>query len=183
MSEKPNIENTGADRPDDALSALTAQLSRQVQPPHDLWDAIDARIRPPQRSARGWELALAAGIAAAFVSALFIGGQQRREGYVAAPLAYQQQLDAAYSPLREASLTRYRARAGRLDPTLRRTVDTNLAIIDRALAEIRIALARDPDDAGLGQMLKRTYEQELAVIDAVTPPQTAPDPSRYRGAL
>jgi hypothetical protein len=33
-------------------------------------------------------------------------------------------------------------------------------------------------------MLQRTYEQELAIIDAVTPPQSnAPDQTRYRGAL
>jgi hypothetical protein len=74
--------------------------------------------------------------------------------------------------------------ADRLDPQLRKTVEANLAIIDRALAEIRTALASRPSDAALGQMLQRTYDQELAIVDAVTPRQAiAPDQSRYRGAL
>ena len=54
-----------------------------------------------------------------------------------------------------------------MDPALRHTVEVNLAIIDRALTEIRTALKNRPSDAALGAMLKRTYEQELAIIDAV----------------
>jgi len=165
---------------DEALDALTARLPRSIEPSRDLWPYVDARIASPTPRAPLWQLALAAGIAALFVGALLLG--MPRGIPADSAVAYRQQLDAAFSPLRQASLTRYRARADRLDPALRRTVETNLAIIDRALAEIRVALERDPDDAELGQILKRTYEQELAIIDAVTP--NAPvDPQQYRGAL
>ncbi len=83
-------------------------------------------------------------------------------------------VDSAYSPLREASLARYRAGADQLDPQLRKSIEANLAVIDRALAEIRAALAGRPADAALRQMLQQTYEQQLAIIDAVTPRQMAP---------
>jgi len=166
---------------DGKLDASIARLPRSIEPSRDLWPYVDARIETPAPRAPLWQLALAAGIAALFVGALFFGWPS------AAPadgtIAYRQQLDAAYSPLRQASLTRYRAQADRLDPALRRTVETNLAVIDRALAEIRVALERDPDDAELGQILKRTYEQELAIVDAVTPPNASVDRQQYRGAL
>jgi len=164
---------------DETLDALTARLPRSIEPTRDLWPYVDAGIAPRAPRAPVWQLALAAGVAALFVGALFLG--MPRAAQSDRTVAYRQQLDAAYSPLRQASLTRYRARADRLEPALRRTVETNLAIIDRALAEIRVALEREPDDAELGQILKRTYEQELAIIEAVTPPSV--DPQTYRGAL
>ena len=130
------------------------------------------------------DLALAAGIAALTVGAWFLGSLHDEAKPAVAPLWAYQQLDTAYQPLRQASLERYRTSADQLDPQLRKTVEANLEIIDRALNEIRVALANRPSDAALGQMLQRTYEQELAIIDAVTPPQSnAPDQTRYRGAL
>jgi hypothetical protein len=171
------------DTSNDRLDALIARLPPTIEPGRDLWPSIEARLVMPAPRAPVWQLALAAGIAAIFVSALFIGAQRGAAPRDPATLAYREQLDAAYSPLRQASLQRYRTRADRLDPALRRTVEANLAIIDRALAEIRVALERSPDDADLGQILKRTYEQELAIIDAVTPPNSPVDPQNYRGAL
>jgi hypothetical protein len=166
---------------DESLDALTARLPRSIEPGRDLWPYVDARIAARTSRAPVWQLALAAGIAALFVSALLVG--LPRGASPDRTIAYRQQLDAAYAPLRQASLTRYRARADRLDPALRRTVEANLAIIDRALTEIRIALEHNPDDAELGQILQRTYEQELAIVDAVTPPGASIDSQPYRGAL
>ena len=166
------------------LDALTGELPRSIEPSHDLWAGIEARIATPPRQSRVWDLALAAGIAALTVGAWFLGSLYDEGKPTVAPLWAYQQLDTAYQPLRRASLERYRTSADRLDPQLRKTVEANLEIIDRALNEIRVALASRPSDAALGQMLQRTYEQELAIIDAVTPPQSnAPDQTRYRGAL
>jgi hypothetical protein len=174
-----NRDQTGAH-----LEALTEDLPRSIEPSRDLWAGIEARIATPQRRSRVWDLALAAGIAMLTVGAWLLGSLHGETNPAVAPLWAYQQLDTAYQPLRKASLERYRTSADRLDPELRKTVEANLEIIDRALNEIRVALANRPSDAALGQMLQRTYEQELAIVDAVTPPQSnAPDPTRYRGAL
>jgi hypothetical protein len=170
------------DDPIPKLDALIGRLPRAIDPPHDLWPALNARIALRPRS-RPWELAVAAGLAAVTVSAMFVGFSHDAQPRVPGPQWAYEQLDTAYRPLRQASLGRYRSGADRLDPQLRKTVDTNLAIIEGALAEIRSALASRPSDAALGQMLQRTYEQELAIVDAVTPQTVAPDQSRYRGAL
>ena len=47
----------------------------------------------------------------------------------------------------------------------------NLAIIDQALSEIRLALKDRPNDPALNQLLQRTYEQEIGVLNAVLPAQ------------
>lgn len=167
-----------------SLDAMTDRLPRAIEPSRDLWAGIEARMAMPKQRTRMRVFARAAAIAAvtagAFFALLFTSEAKR----TAAPRWAYQQLDTAYQPLRRASLERYRTRADRLDPQLRKTVEANLAIIDRALDEIRIALASRPSDAELGRMLQRTYEQELAIIDAVTPPQSnVPEQTRYRGAL
>ncbi len=163
------------------LDALTAELPRAIEPGRDLWAGIDARIALRRPTSRLRNVAIAAGIAAVTAAALF--GLMRNDAAQATqPWAYQQ-LDTTYQPLRRASLARFRTSADRLDPQLRHTVEENLAIIDRALIEIRVALASRPSNADLGRMLRRTYEQELAIVDAVTPPQMAPDQTRYRGTL
>jgi hypothetical protein len=169
--------------PNPKLDALIGRLPRAIAPARDLWPSVDARIALQRQRSRPWELAVAAALAAVTVSAMFVGFSHDAQPRVAAPQWAYEQLDTAYQPLRQASLERYRMSADRLDPDLRKAVETNLAIIDRALAEIRSALANRPSDAALGQMLQRTYEQELAIVDAVTPPTIAPDQSRYRGAL
>ena len=165
------------------LDALIGGLPRAIEPPRSFWPGIEARIALPRQSSRPWELALAAVIAAMTVSAMFVGFSHDAQPRVAPPQWAYEQLDATYSPLRQASLERYRESANRLDPELRITVEANLAIIDRALSEIRSALASRPSDAALGQMLQRTYQQELAIVEAVTPRTIAPDQSDYRGAL
>ncbi len=173
------------------LDQLIGKLPRDIEPARDLWPLIEARTASPRRRSRAWDIGLAAGIAAVTVAVLFMvlfatrfeKAPRSETAQIPAPWAYQQ-LDSTYRTMRDASLERFRASADRLDPALRATIESNLAIIDRALNEIRLELARHPSDAALGQMLQHTYEQELAVIDAVIPPQAKiPDRTHYRGAL
>ena len=166
------------------LDALIGALPRSIEPARDLWPTVNARLALQNNRSGPWELAAAAVFAAVTVAAMFVGFSHDAQPRVAPPLWAYEQLDSAYTPLRQASLERYRAGADRLDPELRKTVEANLVIIERALVEIRTALASRPSDAALGQMLQKTYDQELAIVDAVTPqPMSAPDQSHYRGAL
>ena len=169
--------------PNPKLDELIGRLPRAIAPARDLWPEVGARIALLRPRSRGWELAVAAVLAAVTVSAMFIGFSHDSQPRVAAPQWAYEQLDATFRPLRLASLERYRLSAAGLDPELRKTVEANLSIIDGALSEIRLALASRPSDAALGQMLQRTYEQELAIIEAVAPQKVAQDPTRYRGAL
>lgn len=165
---------------DDELAALralkheVAKLPSEIMPERDLWHGIEQRIRsqPPRQRGRLLELAIAASVAA-LVSSLVVLSYGRLNGNTAAtspaPLLAYQQVDAAYEPLRKVSLATYKARAENLDPSIRETVEKNLAIIDKALGDIREVLKNRPNDPALNQLLQRTYEQELAVLNAVAP--------------
>ena len=170
---------------DSQLRLLLNDLPRGIDPARDLWPGVEARVAAPVRRRRVPAAAIAAGVAALATLTVFFAAPPDGEGSGSGARlerAYQQ-VDVAYRPLREASLQRYRAGAQQLDPQLRRVIDVNLAVIDGALAEIRAALASRPDDAALRQMLQQTYEQQLAIIDAVTPRPAPADQTHYRGAL
>ena len=162
----------------DRLVDKIAELPRAIEPQRDLWAGVEARLEAPRRS-RWAELAVAACVAALVSGALFF--TVGRGGFGgSADVSIYGQLDAAYLPLRQTALQRYRSQAELLDPELRRSVEENLVIIDRALVQIRATLADHPNDPALRELLLWTHDQELAVIDAVT---SQPANADYRGAL
>lgn len=52
----------------------------------------------------------------------------------------------------------------KLSPETVRILERNLAVIDRAIAESRAALARDPGDPELGRMILSAYGQKLELL-------------------
>ena len=76
------------------------------------------------------------------------------------PVATTQNYDAAVAEL-EAMLATHRAT---LDTATVRVLEKNLAIIDRAIAEARTALAADPNSAYLNHHLARTMRRKLDVL-------------------
>lgn len=155
------------------LSAQLAHLPKAIEPPRDLWQGIASRLSRPAPKTRHplLEISVAACVAALVSSVMFLS-VGRQDAAAPAPIVAYQQLDAAYSPLRQVSLARYNANAAQMDPQLRQIVEKNLAIIDNAMAEIRQALKHRPNDPALNQLLQQTYQQQLSVLAAVAPAHT-----------
>ena len=65
-----------------------------------------------------------------------------------------------YEAATNALLEALQERRARLQPEAFAAVETNLEVIDRALAEVRQALAKDPSNPELGRMLVSTHQQE-----------------------
>ncbi|MBW3660587.1 MAG: zf-HC2 domain-containing protein [Gemmatimonadetes bacterium] len=63
---------------------------------------------------------------------------------------------------------RFEETRDRLDPETVRAVQQNLAIIDQALAEIRAALAEDPNDPYLNRHLATTMRRKVDVLRQAT---------------
>lgn len=59
-------------------------------------------------------------------------------------------------------------RRDQLDPETLRAVEENLAILDQAIAEIRSALAQDPDDPYLNRHLVTTMQRKVDVLRQAT---------------
>ena len=171
----------------DPLLAQASNLPKDIEPPHDLWPAIAARLaeQSPATSRRfTWPMALAAGFLVATVSALLTWGLMRNPeptagGDVIAsrsatqaeamPVNYgsNSSLGAAQLKARGELLAQFRQRLAQLPPATRATVVKNLAIIQRAADEIDAALAKDPASGLLNGLLLSAYQQELQIYSTV----------------
>ena len=169
------------------LDELLAALPRETPPARDLWPEILASISvrsglPTAR--RRWPLALAAGGAAA---AILLGWQiaHNRAGLVAqTPVASGQSeslhtaafavpAGAEYLSTRAALEHTYRKRLELLAPATRDRIEHDMSMIRAANADIRQALAADPESAVLNHLLESTWQQEFdlyaTVIRATAP--------------
>ena len=157
----------------EALLADSGRLPRVIEPPRDLWPGIDRRLDDARRIlARRW-LPLAAAAVIALVSTVTVlelarrGGEGVRPRPVATPQPWRgtdSEYRRAVAELREALAVTARD----LAPETRAEVDRNLKIIDGAIEETRAALARDPGDPGLHELLRAAYQKKLEVLQRAT---------------
>jgi anti-sigma factor RsiW len=169
--------------------AHAAALPRSLTPPRDLWPGIARRV------GRRWSWAVWSPIALAAAAAVVVGlvavlwngsapSQVRTvqipasspetrlvAGAVSDPVlaAAERDYDAATNALLEALLQR----GSRLQPETLAAVQTNLEVIDRALAEVRQALVRDPSNPELSRMLVATHRKKVDVLRRVMKLSTA----------
>ncbi|HVR69993.1 MAG TPA: zf-HC2 domain-containing protein [Vicinamibacteria bacterium] len=173
-----------------AVVALAAALPRRREPPRDLWPAIAGEIASPRRfaalsfvdarPAARWTAGLAA--AAAVVLAVWVASREAGPGLetagpaprgVARPAAAGGDLDAFAEAEREYQratgelMALLDARRAALSPGTSAAIDENLAVIDRALAEIRAAREHDPASARLGRLLVTTHQKKIATLRRV----------------
>jgi hypothetical protein len=158
-----------------ALGADARALPRSVLPARDLWSGVEARMRagagaggeaarvPRLRSAFP-TFRVPALIAAAFALVL-AGGvlatvYQRQTGF-----ALEQQ---RYARATAELATRLAADPSHLAPDTRAVVERNLAIVDQAIHEAESALANDPGNTELEQMVLARYAQRLALLRRAT---------------
>lgn len=159
---------------DDLSPALRLQLRGlrcDSRPGHDLWPGIAARIataqpRPdPVAPGRPRRLPVAAWMAtaASVAFALGIGWQLRTaslESNPPAPAAHAPLLLQADAMAREYEAALRELDTARTDPAREPEA---LDLLERSAAEVRQALARDPDARFLLDQLQRIYAQRLAL--------------------
>ena len=158
-----------------ALQRAVAELPREITPSRDLFPEIRASLGASSRSR--WTLW--AGIAAGFVLlalALRIGllppadlqpnsrSESRAQPALRIDASAGEELAAAERQFLEASaelLDALERRRADLSPETRAVLDENLAIVDRAIAEVRAALETDPANLGNERSLQALYRQKL----------------------
>ncbi len=153
--------------PDDEafLRAHLDRLPRSVEPPHDLWPAIEARLparAQPRR--RPIMLQLAAALALTALSSAVTWFLVHRSA--PAPVV-------ATAPLDRDQLARL-ARAGEvmedglrsapLAPETRAVLARNLVVIDAAVAECQRALDADPGSPVLADLLRAAHRQRVEFL-------------------
>lgn len=170
---------------DDKLRALPLEL----EPGRDLWPAIASGIeprKPAARPRRAWLAQAAAGLLLVAGSSLLTAKLLDRDatdapksvrrdtqpaaaangGAFAMPAAFgpNVRLDPEYAAARKQLTVMLQARLERMPPSTRAKLETNLGEMRRAAEEINAALAEQPGDPLLEELLLKTYQDELAVL-------------------
>ena len=170
----------------DDLMTAAADLATEVKPGRDLWPGIEQAIAKPVRPARTMWNTVWAQAAAVLI---LVGGSSgltylavTDSSDVTSPVAGGPTLifesasgsfGSQYN-LGPDYLDAQRDLAGRLDdeldhltPEVRDAVVTNIEAIRTAIAEINLALAEDPDNVLLQELLLSTYREELTLMKQV----------------
>jgi hypothetical protein len=172
---------------DDKLMAAAAGLATEVKPGRDLWPGIQQAISKPARPARTvWN-----SVWAQAAAVLLLVGGSSGVTYLAVTENNNMTTPVAGGPtlvfesasgsfgsqynLGPAYLDAQRDLAGRLDdelnelaPEVRETVVTNIKAIRTAIADINAALAEDPDNVLLQELLLSTYREELTLMKQIS---------------
>ena len=175
---------------DTRLEARLRELPRALEPGRDLWPAIasnlDAREsgswrRPAWLAQAAAAVLLVAGSSLLTAKLLDQGapdGQKTTEvqpqpstgasagEFAPMPAAFGSsvRLDPEYAAARKQLTAMLQARLEQLPPSTRAKLETNLGEMQRAAEQIDAALAEQPGDPLLEELLLKTYQDELAVL-------------------
>jgi hypothetical protein len=175
--------------------AHAAALPRSLTPPRDLWPGIAQRVARERSwswatgGLRPWALAAAAAVVVGLGAVLWSGPSLSRVRTVQIPAPSPEAMLVAGTaivsdPVLAAAERDYEAAANallgalqqhraRLQPEALAAVETNLQVIDRALAEVRQALVHDPANPELSRMLVSTHRKKVEVLSRVVKLSTA----------
>jgi hypothetical protein len=137
------------------------QLPREIEPQRDLWPGIAARLEAPAvRRRTPWRagLAIAASVLVALVAWRFAPppADAARRADEATERIVQAEANAITREY-QAALSQYEA------VSVPAELVPSLATLDRSVADIRSALARDTDSVLLLEQLQRTYSRRLEI--------------------
>lgn len=169
------------------LDELTAQLPREIEPPADLWNDIRAALpprasnAPPAFAWGGRRLAAAALLIAVGSSAITVFALRERSAAPSpvasstplapaggdAPVALPPRLASAEHDYARSIATLARTldeRRDSLAPSTVAIVERSLQVADSAIAEARVALARDPGNRALAALFASNYERKIDLL-------------------
>jgi predicted anti-sigma-YlaC factor YlaD len=147
------------------LFARTAELPRSIDPPRDLWPAIDAELDTARVYSRSFWL-IAAAVALVLVTAAVTSFLHREwDSAMARKLKGLESADPSVGagPTTEELLRSLEAQD--LPPETMAIVQRNLAVIDVAIAELEAALERDPGNDELARMLVSTHRKKAELVE------------------
>ncbi len=163
---------------DDKLMEAARALETEVAPEHDLWPGINNTIAEPLRARWNTVCAQAAAVlllVGASSSLTYLAMNEKTP--VATPVAdntglnYERvsfgghyTLGPGYQDARSRLKAQLDEELERLSPEARAEVEKNINAIRAAIDEINKALADEPDNVLLQELLLSTYREELSVM-------------------
>lgn len=169
-------------RHDDELMQAAARMPQAVAPERDLWPGIEAAISAPAAPQRGNRSRLFAQAAAVL---LLVGASSGVTWFVASdadqPVTVPDARNLVFEPVSGSFGSRYHLgpdfesarddlatsleqQLAALPPETRTEVEQNMATIRKAIADINLALAEEPNNVLLQQLLMSAYQKELSLM-------------------
>ena len=163
---------------DDKLMEAARALETEVAPEHDLWPNIENAIARPSRTRWNTVFAQAAAVlllvgASSGLTYLAMNEKtplatlitdNRGLNYERASFGGHYTLGPGYQDARSGLRAQLEEELERLSPEARAEVEKNLNAIRAAINEINRALADEPDNVLLQELLLSTYREELSVM-------------------
>jgi hypothetical protein len=174
------------------LERLVTRAREMQNPTSDLaelWPRIRARIDSakvvtlaPESAKARWKsrrlVLTIASVAAALIVAAWVGLRARGtssapafaglRGDTAGSMAFAADSVRAYEEEAQILLDRLALMRSVLEPGAAAAIDKDLAVIDSAIAELQTAIARDPRNPALRQLLADSYRQKVDVLKRVS---------------
>jgi anti-sigma factor RsiW len=174
-----------------ALLAEANALPDEIDPPHDLWPGIAARIERESRFKvlRGpWRLPLGLAAAVLLASGAYfvwhsaprptapaVAGTPITNGVEQRPVSLPSgtlppdlvEAEREYAQATAALMVVLDQRRGEMAPEALASVEENLRRIDVALAEVRAALRQSPDNTQLTRLLTSTHRKKVQTLQQV----------------
>lgn len=152
------------------LRSEVAALPREIRPPDRVWHGVASRIAPgasPRAPQLAWwqrrsALAAAAVLLVALTSAITAllvrvpDGQSARGSFSVTEAAFQRAAEELAQTLE--------LRRNELSPTALAVVEQNLRIIDEAIRETQSALAVDPRNERVAELLWASWEKKIDLL-------------------
>ncbi|MCH8307341.1 MAG: hypothetical protein IH930_04295 [Proteobacteria bacterium] len=163
---------------DDKLMEAARALETEVAPEHDLWPNIENAIARPSRTRWNTVFAQAAAVlllVGASSGLTYLAMNEKTPvatlitdntglNYERASFGGHYTLGPGYQDARSGLRAQLEEELERLSPEARAEVEKNLNAIRAAINEINRALADEPDNVLLQELLLSTYREELSVM-------------------
>lgn len=185
-------ETAAAAEAGDELMAMAGRLPAGVTPGRDLWPGIEQAISAPAKTGRGpwntvWAQAAAVLVLVGGSSGLTYLAMQDTAALttpvsdgpalvfepVAGSFGSQHDLGPDYLSARSSLASNLDEKLDRLPPATRLDVVSNMETIQRAIGEINRALAKEPDNVLLQELLLEAYRDELGLMKTIDDITTA----------
>jgi len=171
----------------EALLERAAGLPREMEPARDLWPGIAARLQggarvlgfprraePRTRSSRPLVLLAAAAALVAVSSAVTVllvrpepgpeGGASRPYLAVSADADPLLRAERDYERAAGELIAALEERRDLMAPDTREAIESSLSVMDRALADLRAALERDPGNRELARLFNATHRKRVELL-------------------
>lgn len=151
------------------------ELPRSIDPPVEAWTSVRRRLTPRTGKVRRlslppWALAAAAVvlIVASSATTVFLLRRSPSSETTQTPSRRAEELEAQYATATADLAVELAKARTRLDPATFAVIERNLRVIDGALAESRQALASDPRNQALEQLVVATWHQKMDFLRRAT---------------